>query len=75
MTPIKRNQLPVHNIVLIQTKKSSMCVYYGREKERISAHKRDKYTFSEPKPITKDAHLKDLESNLLGNKKNKDRLD
>ena len=32
---------------------------------------RDEYALCEPKPVTKDAYLKDLGNNLLGNKKAK----
>ena len=56
------------------TKKLTACERYSQNKESICALKRDKYALSEPKPVTKDAYLKDLENNLLGNKKSKGRL-
>ena len=40
--------------------KSSMSMYYIRNRESINAYKRDKYTLSEPKPVTKDAYHEDL---------------
>ena len=51
-----------------------MHTYRMCNKESLNAYKRDKYALSEPKPAPKDAYLKDLESNLLGNKKAKEGL-
>ena len=42
-----------------------------QETDRICSYKRNWYTLSEPKPILKDAYVKDLQSHLLGNTKTK----
>ena len=48
--------------------------YYARNEDRICSYKRDCYTLSEPKPILKDAYVKDLQSHLLGDTKTKAHL-
>ena len=55
-------------------KLSTVRTYRACNKESLNAYKRDKYALSEPKPATKDAYLKDLESNLFGNKEAKSGL-
>ena len=49
----------------------TMRTYRACNKESINAYKRDKYVLSEPKPAIKDTYMKDLESNLFGNKEAK----
>ena len=71
MTLLRKGQLLVHNTVLIVTKSYQPCALTELVTESLNAYKRDKYALSEPKPVTKDAYLKDLESNLLGNKEAK----
>ena len=55
-------------------KLSTMRAYTACNKESLNAHRRDRYALSEPKPVTKEAYLKDLQSNLLGNTKAKAHL-
>ena len=53
---------------------STMRAYTAHNKESLNAHRRASYALSEPKPVTKEAYLKDLQSHLLGNTKTKTRL-
>ena len=71
-TLTREGQLLVHNTEPNVTKKiSTMRTYRACNRESLNAYKRDKYALSEPKPATKDAYVKDLEKNLLGNKEAK----
>ena len=51
-----------------EPKKAANKQCYARNKESICAYKRDKYLLSEPKPVTKEAYMKELQSHLLDNK-------
>ena len=54
--------------------KKACHTYYARNKENICSYKRDQYALSDPKPVTKDAYMKDLHTHLLGNTKTKAHL-